>query len=384
MWKKRLEIDFEIIWKKINGISAEEDDRQLKRWLYSERKNREFFSKVEDHYTKGRFHSPVDTDKALQNVKRRTEQGNLSWKRAISVAALLALVLSAGYYFLIPEETTVKEFAKNTPVPIEPGKNKAVLILDNGFNYELTPEKEIAIDLGGVQVTSQGNQVEYRTKNKIGNEPEYNTLKVPLGGEFFVILSDSTQVWLNSGTTLRYPVLFSGKERKVELQGEAYFHVKKGKTPFRVESYGQTVEVMGTQFNLCAYNDNQDILTTLVDGKVKVFLTDEPEKQEVLLPGRQGCFSPVTRTLSQYEVNTNEFVAWKDGWFIFNQATLESMMKTLSRWYDVQVIFKNERSGSIRFTGEIRRYENLNDLLFFIEKTNEVKIEVDQRTVIIN
>jgi transmembrane sensor len=382
MWRKRLEIDFEIIWKKINGISAEEDDRQLKRWLYSERKNREFFSKVEDHYAKGRFHSPVDIDEALQNVKGRIEQGRFFWKRVVSVAALLALVLSAGYYFLIPGET-VKEIAQNTPIQIEPGKNKAVLILDNGFNYELTPEKEIAIDLGGVQVTSQGNQVEYKTKNKVGNEPEYNTLKVPLGGEFFVILSDSTQVWLNSGTTLRYPVLFSDDERKVELQGEAYFQVKKGEAPFRVESHGQTVEVLGTQFNLSSYDDNQSVLTTLVEGKLKIFVTDEPTKQEILLPGRQSCFSRDTRSLSQYEVNMNEFVAWKDGWFIFNHATLKSIMQTLSRWYNVQVVFKNEQSGSIRFTGEIRRYENLNELLFFIEKTNEVKMEIDQQTVII-
>lgn len=378
-----MEIDFETIWKKIYGVSAREDDQRLKRWLHSDRKNRDFFAKVEDHYTKERLHLPVDIEAALQSVKRRTQSRRLFWKRAASVAAVLTVALSAGFYFLTPDES-VTEVAKIAPIQIEPGKNKAVLILDNGLNYELTPEKEIAIDLDGVQVTSQGNQVQYRNKNKIGSEPEYNTLKVPLGGEFFLILSDSTQVWLNSGTTLRYPVLFSEDERKVELQGEAYFQVKKGEAPFRVESHGQTVEVLGTQFNLSSYDDNQAVLTTLVEGKLKIFLTDEPKKQEILLPGRQSCFSRDTRSLSQYAVNINEFVAWKDGWFIFNQATLKSMMQTLSRWYNVQVVFRNEQSGSIRFTGEIRRYDTLNELLFFIEKTNEVKMEIDQQTVIIH
>lgn len=383
MRKRHFIIDFESIWNRIHGISSEEDDQQLKHWLDSNRKHREFFAKVEDHFTKKRSDLPLDVERALRTVKQMTGNRRLLWRRIASVAALLIVVLSAGFYFLIPRET-VKEFTQNTPVQIEPGKNKAVLILDNGLNYELTPEKKLAINLKGVRVVSQGNHVEYKSKDEAVREPEYNTLKVPPGGEFFLVLSDSTQVWLNSGTTLRYPVLFPDDERKVELQGEAYFKVKKGEAPFRVESHGQTVEVLGTQFNMSSYDDNQAVLTTLVEGKLKVFLTDEPEKQEILLPGRQSCFSRNTRSLSQYVVNINEFVAWKDGWFVFNHATLKSMMQTLSRWYNVEVIFRNEQSGSIRFTGEIRRYDNLNELLFFIEKTNEVKVEIDEQTVIIN
>ncbi|MGV8092474.1 MAG: FecR family protein [Mangrovibacterium sp.] len=383
MWKKRLEIDFENIWKKIQRISTREEDRQLDHWLHSDRKNREFFAGVEKHYTQGRSDLPIDIEGALRNVKRRTNTRRILWSRIASVAAAAAILVSAAFYFLLPDQTDIKSAAV-TPVQIEPGKNKAVLILDNGSSYELTPENKVAIDLGGVQVTSQGNQVEYKTKNKATKEPEYNTLKVPLGGEFFLILSDSTKVWLNSGTTLRYPVLFSEDERKVELEGEAYFQVKKGEIPFRVQSREQTAEVLGTAFNLSSYDDNPVVLTTLVEGKLKVYLNDDPEKQEILLPGRQSCFSRDTHTLTQYEVNIREFVAWKDGWFVFKNAPLKSMMQTLSRWYDINVIFMNEGSGSIRFTGEIRRYDNLNELLFFIEKTNEVKMVIDRKTVIIN
>ena len=383
MWKKRLEIDFENIWKKIQRISTREEDQQLNYWLKFDRKNRVFFARAVYHYTKGRSDLPIDIEGALRNVKRRTDNRRLLWIRIASAAAVLIISVSAAFYMLLSDKKNI-ENATVTSMQIGPGKNKAILILDNGLSYELTPEKKVAIDLEEVQVISEGNKVKYKTKDITNEEPEYNTLKVPLGGEFFLILSDSTKIWLNSGTTLRYPVWFSKNERVVELEGEAYFQVEKAEAPFRVQSLGQTVEVLGTQFNLTAYEDSPAVLTTLVEGKLKIFLTDNPEKQEILLPGRQSCFSRDARTLAQYEVNINEFVAWKDGWFVFNHATLKSMMQTLSRWYNVNVIFGNKNSESIRFTGEIRRYDNLNELLFFIEKTNEVKMIIDQQTVIIN
>jgi ferric-dicitrate binding protein FerR (iron transport regulator) len=383
MWRKRLEIDFENIWKKIQRISTREEDQQLNYWLKFDRKNRDFFARAVNHYSKGRSDLPIDIEGALRNVKRRTDNRRLLWIRIASAAAVIIISVSAAFYMLLPDKKNI-ENATVTSIQIVPGKNKAILILDNGQSYELTPENKVAIDLEEVQVTSEGNKVKYKTKDIITEEPEYNTLKVPLGGEFFLILSDSTKIWLNSGTTLRYPVRFSKNERVVELEGEAYFQVEKAEAPFRVQSLGQTVEVLGTQFNLAAYEDSPAVLTTLVEGELKIFLTDNPGTQEILLSGSQSCFSRDARTLAQYEVNINEFVAWKDGWFVFNHATLKSMMQTLSRWYNVNVIFGNKNSESIRFTGEIRRYDNLNELLFFIEKTNEVKMTIDQQTVIIN
>jgi len=384
MGKIRQEIDFEIIWKKIYRISTEEEDRILNHWLQEKRMNREFFAKAEKYYQQDETPDlPIDIEKSLRRFWLQINRTKLVWKRIASIAAVVVLVFTASYFHLSIKKQEPKIVSDVALAPIKPGKNEAVLILNNGLSYELTPKKNISLDLHGVQVNSKGKALEYVANNREVKKTEYNMLKVPRGGEFFLILSDSTKVWLNSGTTLRYPVQFSGNERRVELEGEAYFQVRKEKRPFRVQSQGQVVEVLGTQFNVSAYPEEGVVLTTLVAGEIKVFLAEEPETAEILLPGTQSCFVTDKQVLTQYPVDVNEFAAWKDGWFVFNNATLESMMKTLSRWYNVNVIFENDKSRSIRFTGEIKRYDNLNKFLSFIEKTNEVKMAIDGQTVTI-
>ena len=375
------EIDFEIIWKKIYKISSEEDDRILDCWLKKDRENREFFAKAEKYYRNGATTDlPLDVEKALRKVQRQLDKQRYWRKRIASVAAVfLVLIFSCLYWqWSEPEE---QQLVANVSIPIRPGKSEAVLILNNGVSYDLTDDNDTLIDLNGARINYQGKGLEYVPSNKKVKNQEYNILKIPLGGEFSLILSDGTKVWLNSGTTLRYPVQFAETERRVELQGEAYFQVKKGECPFRVYSQNQIVEALGTQFNVSSYVDDTNILTTLVEGKVKISLVNDPSKQAILLPGSQSRFNKNENILTQQKVNTDEFISWKDGWFVFRNADLESMMNILSRWYNVQVIFSNERARSIKFTGDIKRYDNLNTLLSFIEKTNEVKFKTEGEIV---
>jgi ferric-dicitrate binding protein FerR (iron transport regulator) len=383
MGKVYQHIDFEIIWKKIHQIATEEEGQILDRWLQEDPKHREFYAKAEEYFRRGGpSELPLDIEKAWRKVRPQLGKRILTWKRIASVAAVLVFVAAGSYLYLSNrgQNPAIGPVAQTTIVP---GTNQAVLILDNGSSYELSADKNISIDLGGAQVTSQGKAIEYISTGKTSNTIEYNTLKVPYGGEFYLVLSDSTQVWLNSGTTLRYPVQFTASERRVELIGEAYFQVRKDKKPFRVESHGQVVEALGTQFNVSAYSDEANVLTTLVEGKVRVSLTEHPGAQEILMPNSQSCFNKGSNNLTQYAVDASAVTAWKNGRFVFNDSDLESMMKILSRWYNVKVVFANEKLKLVRFTGDIRRYENLNTLLSFIEKTNEVKIRVEGQTVTI-
>ncbi len=381
--EKRQEIDFEVIWKKIHKISTEEEDRILDEWLKQSRKNRLFFFKAKKYYEREREPEPaIDVDKALKSIWKQMDRGMWLWKRVSSVAAAVVLILFVSFFYLSKRKPEHKVTAESITT-IQPGKNEAVLVLNNGTTYRLASDKDISLDLNGARVNSKGKSLEYTKDKEKNRKVEYNTLQVPLGGEFFVILSDSTKVWLNSGTTLRYPVQFLGDERKVELKGEAFFQVSKTGQPFRVKSGGQIVEVLGTQFNISAYQDENVVLTTLTEGKLKVFLEGETSNEQILLPGNQCHFEKETKTLTQYPVNVNEFASWKDGWFVFKNAKLESMMKTLSRWYNMNVIFENDKARSIRFTGDIKRYDDLSKFLSFIKKTDEVQIEIEGKTVVI-
>lgn len=391
--KEPQHIDYEIIYRVLNGISTDDDDAALAQWLDENPANHKFFLNAEKHFSrKAETEIRVDVESALRKVKSsRQPQIHLKvlLRYAASVAAvLLAIVVS---YQLFPSHDkigadSVEQVLAESPSSIVSGKNKAVLTIDNGDSYALTDEENLSLDQEGVQITKRGTGIEYvAAANANHEELKYNTLSVPLGGEFFMTLSDGTRVRLNSGTVLRYPVKFAENERLVELEGEAFFEIAPNKElPFRVQSRGQIVEALGTSFNVTAYTDDSNILTTLVSGKVKVYMTDNPEENEILLPGAQSCFSSETNNIRQYNVDVETFVAWKSGWFVFRNATLNDMMKTLARWYNVEVMFENRDVGGIRFTGDIKRYDDLNKLLTIIEKTNEVKIKIEGRRIVLN
>lgn len=392
MDKERQHIDFEIIYRKLTGISTGNDEEVLAQWLEEDVENLEFFRNVEKHFSR-KIESMTlkEVEAALQKVKR-SRRHYLRLKTVIKYASSVAAVLLAMFvisYLLLPiqdkvEDSPLTQIFPTPPSAIVSGKNKAVLTVDNGDSYALSDEEDLSLDQGDVQITKQGTAIEYvaAASNSL-EELKYNTLSVPYGGEFFMTLSDGTRVRLNSGSVLRYPIKFTENERLVELEGEAFFEVTPNiNAPFRVQSRQQIVEALGTSFNVTAYADDENILTTLVSGKVKVYVSDNPDKNEILLPGAQSCFSSETHILRQYDVDVEAFVAWKNGWFVFRNATLNDMMKTLARWYNVDVIFENKNISSIKFTGDIERYDDLNKLLSIIEKTNEVKIKIEGRRIV--
>jgi transmembrane sensor len=380
-----MNIDFEIIWKKIHTSLSEEEEELFKSWLEENSTHREFVNKVSRYYNEGSGFkkNPAEVKKSWNKVYKAISINKAKRTRRI----VYALSITAGMVIFIiilllkPGQREKLVFSDYESI-IKPGSKQATLILDNGSAYKLTEETDLSLEDGGTLINTNGKALEYIDHSKETDEMKFNTLSTPRGGEFFLILSDGTMVWLNSETSLRYPVQFTGKNRIVELEGEAFFEVARDdKRPFKVITGEQVLEVLGTSFNLSSYPDEDFVYTTLVEGKVCVFLEAYPEISQNLMPSYQSCFKKGSMNISQVYVNVNEFIAWKDGIFSFRNQDLARMMKTVSRWYDLEIQFENIAAMYIKFTGEIKRYENFEKILALIEKTNEVTFEIDGNSV---
>lgn len=303
------------------------------------------------------------------------------------VAAAVVLVLALGAWYLTLQPKAVRDvYALNKEHDIPAGGNRAVLTLANGQQITLDSAAAgtIAIQAGVTISQSATGQLVY-TITDAGTAANtgagFNTISTPNGGQYKVVLPDGTQVWLNAASRLKYPVKFIADERKVVLNGEAYFEVTKNPDrPFIVNAGNQVVKVLGTRFNINSYTDEQEIKTTLAEGKVKVSLLDPNNNlplnhQFTLRPGQQAVSTAASLKLK--EVSADEAIAWKDGLFVFSQSSIKQVMQQISRWYDVDVDYKDLPEK--RFEGEISRDIPLSELLRAIEKTNQITFLIEGR-----
>jgi hypothetical protein len=380
-------IDFGLIWRKIHDQLTDEEETLFKEWLADDASHRKYYDDVINYYNSGtRFsNSPAELKKALRNIYQTIGIYNPYRKPVIisitSVAASILFFIFLHFFSSDPSETVVVEQSVQS---IAPGTEKAVLILSDGSEHDLTSGEKTIKAANGIEIKNTGTKLEYSGKGNQAGELKYNTLRIPRGGEYFLVLSDSTKVWLNSETTLRFPVQFAANVRNVELTGEAYFEVSKNENvPFIVTSANQQIKVLGTQFNVSSYTENANIYTTLVEGRVEVTTSSNPNEKILLAPSEQSCFTKGENQLTKRIVDVNKYVAWKNGRFVFENETLEDIMKTLSKWYDVQVVFSSESNKKLRFTGNLERYSNFNEILKKIEKTNEVKFAITNNQITI-
>ncbi|SDG24611.1 FecR family protein [Chitinophaga filiformis] len=299
------------------------------------------------------------------------------------VAAVVVLAAGIGGYFYWSHNTSKapqlaqKEAA--TPAAILPGSNKATLILEDGTT--------VSLDSTGNQTIRQGNTIVQRNNGQLlySGQPataklSYNILATPKGGQYQVVLPDGTKVWLNAASRLKYPVAFTGSERLVELEGEAYFEtVKDAHKPFKVKAGEFEVQVLGTSFDVMAYKDEKNTHTTLISGAVKV----ASEKESRLLqPGQQAVVN-TNAGIGVNTVNTDEVIAWKNGYFSFRDADIAAVMRQLERWYDVTVSYPSGIPKGT-FSGEMGRGLTLSEALKILEQTNvNFKIEEGRHIVIL-
>ncbi|MFD0792056.1 FecR family protein [Mucilaginibacter litoreus] len=302
------------------------------------------------------------------------------WPR-IAVAASVLIAVSISAYFFLRSKKTEQVMVTKVEQDIRPGGNKAYLTLGNGQRISLTDAKNGAIASQGGQTirkTADG-KVEYDDShyNHTDAEMVYNTIETPRGGQYQVVLPDGSKVWLNAASSLRYPAAFVGAERKVELIGEAYFEVAKDKLhPFKVTMAQETVEVLGTHFNINSYSDEPSLKTTLLEGSVKV---STAAVQRVIKPGEQAVLNAAG--LKVQDADEEEVLAWKNGLFVFNDEPLESIMRKVSRWYDVDVQYSGDVDKAETFGGGLPRFSNVSKVLKQLESTRLVHFKLQGRVI---
>lgn len=257
---------------------------------------------------------------------------------------------------------------------------KAELVLADGTTRILGSEvTDSLLVQQGANIVVQNQGVSYCVDSSVVEE-RYNTLRVPRGGEYSITLSDGTIVYLNSESELRYPVNFVGRDRRVYLSGEAYFDVVQDEAhPFIVDMGNSSVRVLGTSFDVRAYADEDEVLTTLVQGSVKFsagkeFVTLEPGKQAVL--GKSG-------SIETREVDTYLYTAWKEGVFAFKRQRLEEIMKVVARWYDVNIFWENVSQKEVTFTGKMKRYDDFSKVVEVLEMTGNTEFVIKENNIFI-
>ena len=322
----------------------------------------------------------VDSQFASRNKKGRSFT-------LLGYAASILLLVTAGligWYYL--NKPSISNQVAGT---IHPGKNMAYLTLANGKSIVLHKAKngQIAGSSGIIANKINDSLLSYLSNNIINNikkiqpAPDSNSLTTPRGGIFQTVLSDGTKVWLNSGSYLKYPVRFAGKERRVVLFGEAYFEVTKNKAmPFKVCINGMDVQVLGTHFNVTGYPGENEVKTTLLEGAVKLHSAGSDDAQ--LVPGQQGIYGFGNKHFKVKQVNTADEVAWKDGYFVFDNQSIENTMMKIGRWYDVDVTFRNKLHQN-SFGGTISRYKNIGAVLVALEATGSVHFKIEGRRIIV-
>lgn len=362
------------------GILTHEEGRKLREWVDMSPENREVF----ERYVR------------LVKMQRMTEGGEsiekeVSWKRlqnrmrfyrarriiswAVAVAAVVFLGVGVGFWLRTDE---LKH--SDTIVQIMPGSTRATLVLANGSEVDLTRndlkevvEGELAVKndtLSGLQYVDNIAQTE---------KPVFHTVKVPVAGEYHFVLSDGTKVWVNSDSEVTFPVNFSGECREVYVKGEAYFEVQPDAShPFIVHVDDVAVRVLGTKFNVAAYQESGQVVTTLVQGAVNVELED---KISGLIPGYQAVVCRNTKSIVKKKVETSVYVSWIKGVFEYENMPLSEIVLQLSRWYDVNFIFSASEFKERRFTGVVRKYELLNHALEVIEKTTNVRFSINGKNI---
>jgi ferric-dicitrate binding protein FerR (iron transport regulator) len=379
-----------LISKQINeGLTAEEQ-QELTDWIEANPANGVLFEEITKANAQDSaidFMNSLSVDDAWNQVKmsleetKSTQTINISTpQRKYFAWSAVAALLILGF-FIWKTNHIKPTMSVATPIEITPGSNKATLTLANGSIISLDglANGDIAAE-GNVQVIKMDGVVKYNTTDN-NHEIAYNTIKTPKGGKYQLILADGTAVWLNAASSLRFPVAFVGNERLVELKGEAYFEVKKDtKKPFKVtlENDAQ-IEVKGTAFNINAYQDEEFLKTTLVEGKINFVFNGSTKS---LLPRQQ---IKVDKALNEMEmladVDIYDEIAWKNDLFIFKSMDVKSIMRIISRWYDIDVIYQGKINPET-FSGIVSSKSNLSQVLKIME-AGGIQFKIEGRKIVV-
>lgn len=362
----------------------EDEENELMEWVRANDRNRQTFEQITDAAyleKENRKLNSIDYRRPLNDMKARIsasadeEKSGVVLSRlrraAVGTAAMVCLLVGGYvYYNRYMEKPQTQAIAESTRQEITHGTTKAIMTLDNGKVIPLDAEAE-------------------KNPSLVAKADEYDDVKeisvaTPRGGEFKVTLEDGTEVWLNADSKLLYPETFSRGERRVSVTGEAYFKVAKDESrPFYVETAGQQVRVYGTEFNVHSYADDADVATTLVDGRIALGVIGGNGAETMLRPGHQASFDKASSSLNVRSVDTETVTSWRKGRFVFEDQSLDQIMKALSRWYDFEYVFADQDLANVLFMGSVPRYGKFTEVLSILEKSGGVRFKQKGRTIVI-
>jgi ferric-dicitrate binding protein FerR (iron transport regulator) len=366
-----------LLQKYLDGQCTIAETEELYAWLQSSGSHRSLLATMQQEFEKAmnerhvlppelsdRIETRLLQDISQGKVVQFRQRNRLRWV----AAAAIVLLAGSGIYYYMSSVSPRKTFtAGNNAVAdtgdIAPGTNKAILILANGDVVTLDSAGNQVINQGQTIVRQQNGQLEYAVQGN-SDAVVYNTLTVPRGGQFNIVLPDGSHVWLNAASSLRYPTAFNGDRREVEIQGQGYFEVApNARQPFFVKVSNLEVQVLGTRFDVMAYPDEKSINTTLIEGLVNV---KHGITEQRLKPGQQAILDPATGSMVVRPADVDQVIAWKTGFFEFDNASLADIMRQLARWYDIDVSYDQTGNEQL-FGGRISRSLPLSDILHMLE-----------------
>lgn len=371
----------------LSGELSKAEEREFNEWLAGDMDAQRIFAErvKEFHLVRwAKRWEAIDNDEARKQVVGRVRRHRLR-VGIVRYAAVIAVILVSGL--------TVWNWQQRSPEPAAltvisvPAANVPILKLADGKEIPISPRNTAIIRSTrrvDIQLADSG-RLEYVAKSdSIAGQVEYNTLVVPRGCEFNLVLADGSRVWLNAGSSLKYPETFSNGERRVYLNGEAYFEVEHdAEAPFIVNTESMDLQVLGTSFNIKAYDDESMVITTLVTGKIR---QEFPEvgKDITLTPSRQSIFDRVSGKLETKQADVREILAWKEGKIIANDERLEDIFRQLSRWYDFKVVYTRPSLKDVRFYLHSNRYAEVKTILEYLQTTKGIRFTYADKTIYVS
>lgn len=383
----RLERRFEVsqwIAEDFVGVISEERKALLEEWRRESAGNEEEYQELLREFLENKgMPTAAEKQKMQQQWEKFAEihsRRKISFRRWMAYAAGLALLLGMVGMLRWQVDGKVEEQILEN---IEIAQSDVMLILSNGRQVAIGKDTvQLLREETAAKIEVAGNTIRYREEGKPELAEAFNTLLIPRGGEYRIELADGSRVWLNSETEFRYPVNFTGNCRKVYLKGEAYFEVAKDtEKPFVVSTAGEVdVRVLGTHFNVASYQDDEEVVTTLAEGSVEVASGEEAVR---IRPNEQILFNKNSHTFSRRQVDATVYSAWKDGKFIFEDQTLEQIMKQLQRWYEMDVFYASDSVRNYRFSGDLKKYDDFGKIVKMIEEVAGLQISINHKCVVI-
>ena len=379
----------ELIARDLSGQLNQLEKESLEKWINSSEHNRQLYQRIINgrNLSERNFaYNSIDTERAWNKVsiglvaQQKNRIVPLFFRYAAAILIPMLMGITAYWYLNEKPQKIAQPLAE-----IVPGTRNAVLVMANGKNVNLVNDTTInLVENDGTIIKNSNKELSYADQlPKETKQTLLNTLLVPKGGEYTLILSDGSHVFVNSMSKLVFPVSFIGDKREITLEGEAYFEVAKDKSkPFIVTIKGLQVEVLGTSFNIKAYPNDTQSFTTLIEGKVKLKSGSQSSNVSFLEPDQQAVYDPSVEGIVIQKVDAKRFMQWTTGKYAFTNLPLDEIMKTLSRWYDFNYQYNDESLKKIRFEGGLNKYESIDPILDIIQKTGKVKVSVKGKEVL--